>query len=134
MSKKPSNPNTAESIESLGDFYFQVTSPVEEGSTAVAELPSETAQELQKHGLLDILRKATGLSVEKADPKEVMEDWSKRVAQMRALISKSAKSMPRNLPLESVSFSLTFNAKAGVWFFAEVGGAATVQITFKRKV
>lgn len=134
MAKQPPKRRTAKPIESLGEFSFQVDY-MDEASAPAVTLPSQATPELEQHLLKEVkeaYRKVRGSST-KINPRIAIREWKKQVGQMQELVKLSASKMSPHLPLESVSFSLTFDAAAQVWFFAKVGAAATVQITFKRQ-
>ena len=131
MASQPIKPRSAKAIKELGDFYVQVEVPSAEDPGA---RPSQPPSELVPQGRLgDFWDKVWGTEVKKVKPDVMIKKWKTQVAQMQELVILSASKMSPHLPLESVSFSLTFDAEAQVWFFAKVGAAATVQITFKRE-
>jgi hypothetical protein len=121
--------------DQLGEFHFQLIGFVEaQAEEGQEKLPGQRTEDIEEQArfpiVSPILDRLTGVA--NADPEKVLAEWEKTVAQMKALVSKATTLRPGDLPLDSVSFSLTFNAKAGVWVFAEVGASATVQMTFKR--
>lgn len=128
MARRTSSRSSKNGSSSLGDFVFQV------GPAMGVErpFPSETQPDVAQHGrVTGAIPRALGFG--KVDAAKVLRDWEARVAQMRELVARSAVSMPGDLGLDSVSFSLAFSVEGGFWVFAKAGAEATVEVTFKRK-
>lgn len=119
--------DSVQNSAALTDFQFLVSVREERARQGKDALPSENMEGVETHGKLPWDQKE--VVTEKAE--KVLEDWRKRVDQMKALIGPLTEGVTTSLQVDTVSFSLSFNAKASAWIFAEVGGECTVEVTFK---
>ncbi len=66
-------------------------------------------------------------------PVEEVQSEAERTIEYAARLAEAAtKKVPGGMALESISFSLGFDAKGKLGFIAEAGVTASVEVTFKR--
>lgn len=66
--------------------------------------------------------------------KEVKPEVEKTIEHAAQLAEAATRSVPAGLALESISFSLGFDAKGKLGFIAEAGVTTSVEVIFKRAV